>query len=189
MSASEQERLILKYMPFASNVAGKISAGLPIDYEDARQRAYEGLVEAARRFDISKHDPSIADLDTNFKCFAYLRIYGSIYDEARQSSFVKRRGLEKGMRVHMSSMDEMIEAEDGSSNPRFQLSAIEMDADLVLDVENALSVLTDREYRVVMGLAVGTRGHELADEFGVTESRISQIAGEARQKLERSIAA
>lgn len=189
MSAAEQERMILKYMSFAKNVAGKIAGNLPISFEDAQQCAYEGLVEAAARFDISKHDPTISDLDSNFKSFAYLRIYGSVMDEARQSSFVKRRGIEKGMRVHMQSMDEMLDLEDGSTTPRLQVAALEGDIDGRIDFESALEALSDREHTVVMGLATGVKGWELAEEFGVTESRISQIASEARDKLRKEMAA
>ena len=156
---------------------------LPLDVEDAIQAAYAGLVEAAQRFDFTKHDPAISDLDTNFKSFAYLRIRGSVIDESRKMSFVRRRGLEKGMRVYMDSIDEMRDGAESGLMPAVQVAALEEDADLIIDFETALDTLTDRERRVVLALAVGGRGKELAEEFDITESRVSQIAKEARDKL------
>ena len=185
--SSEIDRLIEKFTPFARAVAAKEAAelNLPISIEDAIGAAQLGLVEAASRFNFEQHDPTRGDIDTNFKSFAYLRIRGSVIDEARRNSIVKRRGHEKGVRVQMLSLDEygVNNYGDEYNEPLIQLEAISADADMVIDFESALDVLTPRERKVVMGLAVGARGRELAAELGVTESRVSQISSEARNKL------
>lgn len=184
MESSEQERLIDKYMGFARNTAVKVvkSRNLPLEFDEAIQAAYEGLVKAATRFDIDKHDPEIGDLDTNFKSFAFLRIQGAVIDESRRGSFVRRRGLEKGLHFDMTSLDATYEGEDGEV-PVLQLESVSADPDLAIDFQYAFDALSDREQRVVMGIAVGAKGAELATELGVSESRVSQIASEARIKM------
>lgn len=172
-------------MDFARATAAKVARDLPIDVEDAIQIGYEGLIQAAQRFDISKHDPTIGDLDTNFKSFAYPRIRGAVIDKSRSDTFVKRRGLEKGISFQFTSIDERWSNADGSDSevPVIQIEALSGDPDLQIDFERALKVLNDRERRVVMALAVGAKGHELAEELQVSESRVSQLASSARQKL------
>lgn len=179
------DELIARHLDFARNTAAKTAQELPIEMEDAIQIGYEGLVQAARRFDISQFDPSRGDLDTNFKSFVYPRIRGAVIDKVRSDSFIKRRGAEKGMTAKMVSLNLHNHYEDGKEmgDPAIQIEAVSHDPDLVLDFERAIKTLTDRERRVVMALAVGAKGSELAEEFQVSESRVSQIASEARQKL------
>lgn len=188
MSAStrsyERERaeLIAKFMPFARAVAFKAQQGLPIELEDAVQAANLGLTQAAMRFDFEMHDPRTADIERIFKAFAYLRIYGAVIDEARSASMVRRRGLEKGDRAYMVSLDEMTEI-DGYETPLVELEAFSDDSDLRIDFTYAFETLNARQKRVITALMSGATGKELAEEFGVTESRVSQIAKEAKDKL------
>lgn len=180
----EQLRLVETYRSFARNVATQVIRKVPIEREDAIQAAMVGLVQAAGRFDVAKHDPSKSSVDEYFKSFAYPRIRGSVIDQARRDSFVRRRGLERGVKFNMVSLDKTIERGDGGSDlPVVDLAAITGDPDLKIDFERALGTLTDRERHVVLSLAVGARGWELAEELSVTESRISQISTEARKKL------
>jgi RNA polymerase sigma factor (sigma-70 family) len=183
LSKKDQDRLVEKNMPFARKLAANLSRNLPIEAEDAVQVAYIGLIEAAQRFDPEKHDPTRSPLDQYFKSFAYQRISGSVYDEARRQTFVRRRGLEKGLRVFIDSLDATRTSDGGDELPAIDLAALAGDPDLKIDFDLAMKNLTPKEQKVIMALSYGLRGWEIAQDLGVTESRVSQIATEARRKL------
>lgn len=188
VSTPSPDELVIEYMDFARRSACKVvtSLDLPIEIDDAIQYGYEGLIQAAHRFDASEFDPTLGTLDNNFKSFAYKRIVGSVIDKVRSGNFVKRRGVEKGIHFHMESIDEYREGEYGDM-PAVQLEAISGDPDLSIDFKNALKVLNDRERHIVLSLAVGMRGHDLAEELGLSDSRISQLAADARSKLAKAM--
>jgi RNA polymerase sigma factor (sigma-70 family) len=163
-----------------------LGSAIPMDTDDCVQLGFVGLLQAAARFDISGHDPEIASLNTNFRSYAYRRIRGAILDECRRQTFVRRRGLEKGIRFQMMSLDQSRETEDGDSI-QWELS-FEEDPSLRIDFENALEDLTEREKIVILNMMAGITGRELALKIGVTESRISQIAADARAKLSEALA-
>ena len=169
-------------MPFAKNVAGQMVKKYPLEYEDAQQAAFEGLVTAAQRFNLEKHDPTKGSIEQHFKTFAYFRIHGAIVDEVRRNSFVSRSAYAKGQRAAFVSIDEQ---EDGTTS--FEPVAPAAVTDDVLAIRDALAMLDEREYRIVMGQAVGMTGKELSAEFGVDESRISQISIAARRKLSEAM--
>lgn len=169
-------------MPFAKNVAGKMIQKYPLEFEDAVQAGYTGLIEAAQRFDTSKHDPTKGTLEQHFKTFAYFRIHGAIVDEYRKNQFVSRSAYAKGTRATIVSYDREIAGEDNTFVA--ELRGPDLVTDDVVAMREALELLDEREYKVVMGQAVGMTGKELSDEFGVDESRISQISIAARKKIE-----
>jgi RNA polymerase sigma factor (sigma-70 family) len=175
--------LVSHFVPFAKNVAGKMVQKYPMEFDDAAGAAYLGLVEAAQRFDMKKH--TSGTVEQHFKAFAYFRIHGAIVDEYRRSQFVGRSAYAKGVRATIVSFDKEIEAEDNSFES--QLGGLELDLDERVAVNDALDLLDEREYRIVMGQATGLTGKELSKEFGVDESRISQISIAARRKLEEAI--
>jgi len=151
---------------------------LTIDYDEAQSCAFVGLVESAKRFDPSR--------SVSFKAFAYRRIAGEIIDHCRRNSFVRRRGIEKGIKFDMVSASSW--GDDQGHLLIDQIPGIEDDPDLKMDFEAALKTLTSREQQVMLAFASGAKGREVAAELGVTESRVSQIASEARSKLEREMA-
>lgn len=155
----------------------------PLDFDDAAGAAYLGLVEAASRFDMNKH--THGTVEQHFKAYAYLRIHGAIVDEYRKAQFVGRTAYAKGERSQIVSYDKMIEGDDNA----FESPLGYVDADLhdTVAIRDALDILDEREYRIVMGQAVGISGKELSEEFGVDESRISQISLSARRKLQEAI--
>lgn len=185
----EQEELVVRFDSYAQNVSAKTAKNLPLSAAfgmvDAIQEGKIGLIEAAKRFDFEKHDPSIASFDAHFKSFAYQRIRGAVVDAARKATFVRRRGIEQGIEVTMVTIDRPYMGDDDGSNThsQIQLAAIDSDLDLVIDFEAALSTLTEKERDIVMSMGAGITGKELAEEYGVTESRISQIATAAKNKL------
>lgn len=182
MSKSAED-LITEFTPFAKNVAGKMIKKYPLDFDDAAGAAYLGLVEAASRFDMSKH--THGTVEQHFKAYAYLRIHGAIVDEYRKSQFVGRTAYAKGERSTIVSYDKMVEGADNSFDS--PLGYVDADLNDTVAIRDALEILDDREYRIVMGQAVGVTGKELSEEFGVDESRISQISLSARRKLQEAI--
>lgn len=190
MSASlhrDRDRLVVKHAGYARGVAVKAMTdqALIMEYDDAAQVGLEALCVAAKRFDFDKFDPSLGDIDTHFKAFAYLRIRGAVIDHARKNTFVKRRGIEKGLSYPMVSLDAPISfcTDSEESTTTRHLAAVSGDPDLMLDFEAAIATLTEREKYVVLALAAGAKGRELADELGITESRISQLNAKAKDKI------
>lgn len=183
MTSKSAEDLITEFTPFAKNVAGKMVKKYPLDFDDAAGAAFLGLVEAASRFDMSKH--THGTVSQHFKAYAYLRIHGAIVDEYRKAQFVGRTAYAKGERSSIVSYDKMIEGEDNSFDS--PLGHVDSDLNDTVAMREALDLLDEREYRIVMGQAVGISGKELSEEFGVDESRISQISIGARRKLQEAM--
>lgn len=150
----------------------------PMEFDDAAQAAYLGLMEAADRFDLAKH--TYGSIDKHFKAYAYFRIHGAIVDEYRRAQFVSRSAYAKGVRATFVAYDTH-EMED---QPVYVIE----EADQSLAVRDALDLLDEREYAVVMGQAIGITGKELSEMFEVDESRISQISIGAREKLKGAVA-
>lgn len=173
----DRDLLVTEFMPFAKNVAGKMVQKYPIEFEDAAQAAYLGLMEAAERFDYAKH--THGTVEKHFKAFAYFRIHGAIVDEYRRNQFVSRSAYAKGVRANFVPY-ETTEMED---QPGFVIEP----TDDALAVRDALDLLDEREYHIVMAQATGVTGKELSEEYGVDESRISQISIGARAKLREAV--
>lgn len=76
--------LIDQYMPYAASIASRVCQSLSsaVDYEDVVCNARVGLLEAAKRFELSQ--------DVDFRTFAYYRIKGAIYDGLRRSGWLPR---------------------------------------------------------------------------------------------------
>jgi RNA polymerase sigma factor for flagellar operon FliA len=73
-----KERLVQQHMSFAEALARDISKLLPawVPFDDLRQGAFLGLIEASERF-----DPSVG---TSFTTFAHPRIRGGVWDCVRK---------------------------------------------------------------------------------------------------------
>lgn len=182
-----KDDLINKFTGYAQAIAYKVAQTLPIEIEDAVSLAHLGLVEAANRFDFGRYDPTKpSSLDTNFKSFAFQRIRGAIIDGARKDSFVRRRGLEKGIRFDMTSLDDTRINDNGESGPAFEIPFFD-DPDEMIDLLDAFDDLDEREKAIVVGVASGYSGRELADRFGITQSRVSQLNARAKAKISQRI--
>ena len=179
---SVQEGLIVDNMGYAKSIAWQTIKTLPrniiIDQDDIEQLAYQGLIQAAQRFEPEQFDGrGDRDLNSYFKTYAYPRIRGTIIDECRKLTFVRRRGLEKGLSFQFLSLD-------NANN----VSLPDINTAQRMDLELAIDRLSDREQRVIYGFMLGSTGKEIADELGVTESRVSQIKAEACGKMEQVLA-
>jgi RNA polymerase sigma factor FliA len=79
-----RNRLIVHYSPLVKYVAGRLSAGLPQNVEQADLVGYGmfGLIDAIDKFDLSR--------GYKFETYAMARIRGSIIDELRAIDWVPR---------------------------------------------------------------------------------------------------
>ncbi len=179
MLSREQERLVTENMSYAKSIGRKVARKLPkntvIDNDDVEQLSYAGLIHAATKFDPVRFNGQ-GNINDYFKVYAYRRIRGAIIDEARSQTFVRRRGIEKGLNYMMVSMD---------SDGNYQDISVEQGMEWAsnMDLHDALDALSEREQTVIYGLLVGCSGREIAEDLGVTESRVSQIATAARDKM------
>lgn len=188
--AAEQEALVEEHHEFARRVARRVvsETAIPIEIDDAVGCALVGLVDAARRF-----DPERLDGD-RFASFAYPRIRGEIIDHVRRNSLVSRSDLAQGERARVFSLDTVGVArergEEGSAaDVEVEVPAPSGDREMYIDLRDAMSGLSDRESYVVMAFATGASGVEVAEELGISETRVWTIANLARAKLERDMAA
>lgn len=184
---TEQHRLVDEYLTFARGIARKMQANLRslIEEDDAVSVAYVGLVEAARRFDPSKHDPSKGTIEQHFKNYAYLRIHGAVIDEVRRLSLLCRADLKAGMLARVRSLDEM--QDEFSDIPAIALADLDATPELGVDLQRAMAKLNQREQAIMWAFAHGTTGKEIGEQLGITESRVSQIATKARQVLAKEL--
>ena len=74
----QQHRLVEQHLPYAEALAREVAQRLPrwVPFDDLRQAAHLGLVEAAARF---HRDAGVA-----FSTFAHPRIRGSVWDAVRK---------------------------------------------------------------------------------------------------------
>lgn len=186
MQSPNPSSLVETYSEYAKAIALKAARDLPIESEDAIAAANLGLAEAARRFSLERCHQGMRDglgsLDTNFRSFSYLRIWGAVHDEARRNSFTRRRGLEKGIKFQMVSMDNQNIDADGYATPSLEIPVYE-DVGAAIDLLDSIDYLDDRERAVIIGLASGFSGQEIATRLSLTPSRVSQIGKRAKAKM------
>ena len=185
LSQVTKDDLIHEFVDFSRAVAFQMSQKLPIDPEDAMAQGYLGLVEAADKFDLSRYDPNhpnASSIQTNFKSFAYLRIRGAIVDYCRSTSFVKRRGMEKGIKFSFSSLDVNRSDSDGNLSPMLELPVFDSPEERI-DFIESLKCLDHREKVILVGIMAGFSGRELSERLGITQTRVAQLGQRARAKL------
>jgi len=184
----EQEALVAEHHEFARKVACKLvwTTSVPIEIDDAIGCALVGLVDAARRFDSGRVD------EAAFMSFAYPRIRGEIIDHLRRNSLVTRTDLAEGERARIVSLDSIVDAAAGETSTAAAPSeprAPEGSAEEYIDLRSALGSLSERERYVITAFAAGVTGSEVAEELGLSETRVWAITAVARAKLVRDMAA
>ncbi|MBV8160695.1 MAG: sigma-70 family RNA polymerase sigma factor, partial [Acidimicrobiia bacterium] len=119
-SRDARDRLIVHYSPLVKYVAGRVSAGLPQNIEQADLVSYGifGLIDAIDKFDTER--------GIKFETYAIARIKGSIIDELRAIDWVPRsvrakaRSVEKAYaklenELHRTPTDAEVAGEMGLS--------------------------------------------------------------------------
>jgi RNA polymerase sigma factor for flagellar operon FliA len=96
---NRRDELILSHLPLVRHIIGKLAAELPpgVDIENLESAGTLGLVEAANNFD--------AERGTQFKTYAYTRVYGAVIDELRRNSPLPQLMLERVALVRRAYRD------------------------------------------------------------------------------------
>ena len=197
--ATEQRNdALLEYYPMVSRIAHRTAAtyGMPVGVEagDLVSSGVIGLAQAWERFDPDRGIP--------FVSFAIPRIKGAIIDAIRANDWIPRKARLKSattgepvlklvslesVRVKDDSESHGDRIQDDSSPiPGFELLAVEQRREMV----SVLNRLPEREKRIVtLHYFHGVKLSTLADEFGITASRVSQIHGRALRMLREGLEA
>jgi RNA polymerase sigma factor for flagellar operon FliA len=174
--------------------------GLECDIEDLVAFAYEGLIEARKRFDPAR--------GVQFKSFAYYRVRGAVVDGVRRMAYLPRRAyarLKAAEAMDLQSepfvetaqagatppdaahalraLDEMLghvaaayctaaSVDDDDADPEHSLLARERRD----RVQQALAVLPEQEQFLIRGHYIeGRNFDELAAELGLSKSWASRL--------------
>jgi RNA polymerase sigma factor FliA len=198
---AEQEALVIGAYWLARCVVSDVAARLPrsVDRQDLHSVALVGLVNAARVF-----DPSIG---VPFEAFARARMRWAVLDELRAQDPLSRADRRRASAAVHATTDvsqdrvTMIASRraDGAGRPAFggvddlddavdpgatspETHAIERD--LVDSVRGALGLLPPRcRSAVVAHFIDGRDMRSIADELGVSPSRVSQLCTEGVRRL------
>lgn len=182
------EELVRTHLPLLRRVAAQQRRPrmLPMyELEDLAQMGFRGLVQASERF-----DPAVG---VKFSTFAYRRIRGAIIDELRRRDWVPRQVRASGEETPIigslswpaptpNGMDgDVLEVGDLIEGPAAPLDEGLERADLHAALRR---LLDERELTVIVGSYFrGLRLAVVADEMGLTESRVCQIRQKALAKL------
>jgi RNA polymerase sigma factor for flagellar operon FliA len=158
-------------------------------FQDLVQFGMEGLLKAADRFDATR--------GCQFPTYAVWKIRGAIKDGLRDSSWFPRGAHHINAAryaIQPESLDAVVVFEEpgspvpvidaipGGTEPEQECER-SWDAD---EVDQALCVLNDRERECVrLYFWEGLLMKDIGERLGVSESRICQIIGHARDKLRR----
>jgi RNA polymerase sigma factor for flagellar operon FliA len=188
-STSSQEarnRLVVHYSPLVKYVAGRLSAGLPHNIEQADLVSYGmfGLIDA-----IGKFDP---DRGNKFETYAMSRIRGSIIDELRSIDWVPRslrakaRAVEKAYtklehELLRTPSDTEVAEELGTTETELQDVFAQISFFGLVALEETLSVGSDRSESVTLGDTIPDPGPGPSGAFEVEETK--QILAQAINRL------
>jgi RNA polymerase sigma factor for flagellar operon FliA len=196
----EQEALVLGAYWLARRVVHDVAAGAPrsVDRQDLHSVALLGLVNAARAY-----DPT---LGVPFDAFARSRMRWAVLDELRAQDPLSRADRRRASAVSVAAdapqdrrtvsafrrpadtarhglggASDFDDAPDpGAISP--EMNAIERD--LVESVRGALVLLPPRCRKVVVAHFIDGRDmRSIADELGVSPSRVSQLCSEGVRRL------
>jgi RNA polymerase sigma factor for flagellar operon FliA len=155
-------QLVEAHLQFAQKISNIKRRSLPrrISTEEIQAAAYMGLVEAANRFDSSK--------GVAFTTYAYPRIAGAIIDYLRECGYL------------MTSLDSCLE--DGTTLATRIAAPCVKDAEELF--EEVTSNLDEKAQQVLRCYYLDNMSmKEVGYQYGVTESRVSQLISNYRKEI------
>lgn len=150
------DEVVERYAPLVKRIAHHLLLRMPasVQVDDLVQSGMIGLIEAARKYDVSK--------GASFETYAGIRIRGSMLDEVRKGDWAPRSVHRKSRRV--AEAIKAVEARTGK-DARDKDIARELDIDL-------------GEYYSILQDATGSRLFSFDDIMEGDDSAIESAAGE-----------
>jgi RNA polymerase sigma factor for flagellar operon FliA len=175
-SRDARDRLIVHYSPLVKYVAGRVSAGLPQNIEQADLVSYGifGLIDAIDKFD--------TDRGIKFETYAIARIKGSIIDELRAIDWVPRsvrakaRSVEKAYaklenELHRTPSDVEVAGEMGMSEGELHTIFNQISFVGLVALDEMLSVGGERGESTTLGETIADKGEGPVAAFEVEEMK------------------
>jgi len=177
------ERGLLLHAPLVRSVAYALWRRVGrVEMDDLVSAGMIGLMEAAERYD--------SERGTSFATFAYQRIRGSIIDEIRK--FATETSSQHDTAAGPLSLSTPVAEAPGLTliDVTVDPSSPEPDTHAVLgELLRAIRELPAREREMLRLSVAGHTVVEIAQRYGCSESRVSQILVQARLRLEERVAA
>lgn len=191
MLTHSQQELVEKNINLVNYFLRKNAFHAILDEEDAYSAALEGLVKAALKYDPSK--------GTAFSTYAWLKIRGELLDEIRRTK-IKRRDLKHAQETgqpfyKILSLDTSYRGEDDESsymdvadpNDYASPEYVAVKNDLLDQVAIQVQKLSLREQMLIkLRYSANHSFSEIANLFGLSESRVCQIHARTLKKLRSS---
>lgn len=168
-----RDQLIERLVPNIEGVIWKFVRKLPahVDIDSLRGAAYEALVRGVDSFQPGR-SATVAMWVTQKAWFA-------MQDELRRQDFLSRADRKAGADVVCVSLDQTVrDSEYGELTMVDTIAGTaDVEAQVILmdELRRLWGQLTERERVIVQGFAAGLSGAEIAEQLGVSESRVSQI--------------
>lgn len=170
-----QERLVVDSLPVVENVIAKFLRRIPshVDQDAVRGAAMEGLCQAAVRF--------VAGGPRNgFATFAHRRVLGAMVDELRTLEPNSRSAVAAGSGKTTVSLEIPVGENDLTLGDTIGGGDAGEEAVRNVALRRALRAPDGRRREIMLRFLAGEPLVSIARDFGLTESRVSQIAERGR---------
>jgi RNA polymerase sigma factor for flagellar operon FliA len=154
--------IVLQYAPLVKRIAHHLLLRMPssVQVDDLVQSGMIGLLEAARKYDLSK--------GASFETYAGIRIRGAMLDEIRKGDWAPRSVHRKTRQV--ADAIKAVEMRTGTDA---------RDQDVAAELEMSLE-----DYHAILQDASGSRLFSFDDMLEGDDSMIEKVAGEVPNPLE-----
>lgn len=154
--------IVLQYAPLVKRIAHHLLLRMPssVQVDDLVQSGMIGLLEAARKYDLSK--------GASFETYAGIRIRGAMLDEIRKGDWAPRS-------VHRKSR----QVADAIKTVEMRTGTDARDQDVAAELEMSLE-----DYHAILQDASGSRLFSFDDMLEGDDSMIEKVAGEVPNPLE-----
>jgi len=154
--------IVLQYAPLVKRIAHHLLLRMPssVQVDDLVQSGMIGLLEAARKYDLSK--------GASFETYAGIRIRGAMLDEIRKGDWAPRS-------VHRKSR----QVADAIKTVEMRTGTDARDQDVAAELEMSLE-----EYHAILQDASGSRLFSFDDMLEGDDSVIEKVAGEVPNPLD-----
>ena len=154
--------IVLQYAPLVKRIAHHLLLRMPssVQVDDLVQSGMIGLLEAARKYDLSK--------GASFETYAGIRIRGAMLDESRKGDWAPRS-------VHRKSR----QVADAIKTVEMRTGSDARDQDVAAELEMSLE-----DYHAILQDASGSRLFSFDDMLEGDDSMLEKVAGEVPNPLE-----